>query len=366
MKVIGIDFTSAPTRRKPVTAAEGTLANGELVIEPVRLLASFKEFEEEIAAPGPWVAGIDFPFGQPSRLIRALGWPRLWNEYVRDVEAMGKDEFERAVKAYIKDQPYGKKYQLRTTDKLAKSQSPMNLVRPPVGKMFFQGAPLILDSGASIVPCAMTDGDRVIVEAYPALAAQALADTRSYKNDKNDKNDQQPKVEVRRRIVASLTGERCKEKYGLVVRMDSKVRQGLVDDPQGDLLDAVLCALQAAWSSLQPDYGVPETCDRLEGWIVDPSLLDPPRPAVDTSRDSAQFCDSELLARISMTPSICHGRPCIRGLRYPVEMILELLSSGMSSEEILADYEDLEREDILAALAFAARLSRVKRLHATA
>lgn len=57
-----------------------------------------------------------------------------------------------------------------------------------------------------------------------------------------------------------------------------------------------------------------------------------------------------------MTSSICHGRPCIRGLRYPVEMILELLSSGMSSEDILADYEDLEREDILAALAFAARL----------
>lgn len=360
MKVIGIDFTSAPDRRKPVTAAEGTLTNGELVIEPVRCLASFKEFEEEIAAPGPWVAGIDFPFGQPSRLIRELGWPRPWNEYVRYVAAMGKDGFERAVRQYIKGQPYGEKHQLRATDKLAKSNSPMNLVRPPVGKMFFQGASRILFSGASIVPCAMNDGDRVIVEAYPALAAQALADTRNYKND------QQSKVEARRRIAGSLTGERCEEKYGLVVRMDSKVRQGLVDDPQGDLLDAVLCALQAAWSSLQPDYGVPETCDQLEGWIVDPALLDPPRPAAGRSRNSAQFLESELLARISMSPSICHGRPCIRGLRYPVEMILELLSSGMSSEEILEDYEDLEQEDILAALAFAARLSRVKRLHATA
>ena len=79
-----------------------------------------------------------------------------------------------------------------------------------------------------------------------------------------------------------------------------------------------------------------------------------------------QFSKSELLGRITMTPSICHGRPCIRGLRYPVEIILELLSSEMSSEDILADYEDLEREDILAALAFAARRSRVKRLHATA
>jgi uncharacterized protein (DUF433 family) len=66
--------------------------------------------------------------------------------------------------------------------------------------------------------------------------------------------------------------------------------------------------------------------------------------------------------RITTDPNICHGNPCIRGLRYPVEMILELLSSGMTIEEILADYEDLEREDILAALSFAARLTRIKRL----
>ena len=57
--------------------------------------------------------------------------------------------------------------------------------------------------------------------------------------------------------------------------------------------------------------------------------------------------------RITIDPDICHGKPTIRGLRYPIEMILELLSSGMTLEEILADYEDLEREDILAALAFA-------------
>ncbi|HEV8714349.1 MAG TPA: DUF433 domain-containing protein [Candidatus Binatia bacterium] len=71
-----------------------------------------------------------------------------------------------------------------------------------------------------------------------------------------------------------------------------------------------------------------------------------------------------LLERITINPDICHGKPCIRGLRYPVDTILELLSAGMSNEEILADYDDLEREDILAVLAFAARLSQVKRVHA--
>ncbi len=69
-----------------------------------------------------------------------------------------------------------------------------------------------------------------------------------------------------------------------------------------------------------------------------------------------------LTERITTDPNICHGKPCIRGLRYPVETLLELLSSGMTTEAILADYEDLEREDILAALSFAVRLSQIKRL----
>jgi uncharacterized protein (DUF433 family) len=70
-----------------------------------------------------------------------------------------------------------------------------------------------------------------------------------------------------------------------------------------------------------------------------------------------------LLQRISLDPEICHGKPCIRGLRYPVEFLLELLSSGMTHEEILTDYDDLEESDILAVLLFAARLSQVKSIH---
>ena len=72
----------------------------------------------------------------------------------------------------------------------------------------------------------------------------------------------------------------------------------------------------------------------------------------------------KLTERITIDPDVCHGKPSIRGLRYPVETILELLSSGMTTDEILADYEDLEREDILAALSFAARLSQTKRIEA--
>ncbi len=74
---------------------------------------------------------------------------------------------------------------------------------------------------------------------------------------------------------------------------------------------------------------------------------------------------TNLLDRITIDPAICHGKPCIRGLRYPVEVILELLSAGMNIDDILADYRDLEREDILAVLAFAGRLAQVKRLQPT-
>ena len=66
--------------------------------------------------------------------------------------------------------------------------------------------------------------------------------------------------------------------------------------------------------------------------------------------------------RITIDPAICHGKPCIRGLRYPVENVLEWLSSGMTIEDILTDYADLEREDILAVLAFAARLAHINRV----
>jgi uncharacterized protein (DUF433 family) len=69
-----------------------------------------------------------------------------------------------------------------------------------------------------------------------------------------------------------------------------------------------------------------------------------------------------LSERITIDPQVCHGKPTIRGLRYTVETILELLSSGMAIEEILADYEDLEKEDILAVLDYARRLSQINRI----
>lgn len=67
-----------------------------------------------------------------------------------------------------------------------------------------------------------------------------------------------------------------------------------------------------------------------------------------------------LLTRITINPDVCHGKPTVRNMRYPVEMILDLLSAGMSNDEILADYPALQEEDILACLAYATRLTKIK------
>jgi len=72
--------------------------------------------------------------------------------------------------------------------------------------------------------------------------------------------------------------------------------------------------------------------------------------------------NAQLLSRITVDPEICHGKPCVRGLRYPVEFLLELLSGDMTPEQILADYPDLEADDLNAACAYGARLSQVIRI----
>jgi len=73
--------------------------------------------------------------------------------------------------------------------------------------------------------------------------------------------------------------------------------------------------------------------------------------------------NEDLLSRITVDPEICHGKPCIRGLRYPVETILEYLAGGDSVEDLLAEFTDLQQEDILACLEFSRKMLAAKSLH---
>jgi uncharacterized protein (DUF433 family) len=75
---------------------------------------------------------------------------------------------------------------------------------------------------------------------------------------------------------------------------------------------------------------------------------------------------ANLLSRITINPETCHGKPCIRGMRFPVEVILDMLGAEMSIDEIMEDHPELEREDILASLSYAELLASGKNIKALA
>lgn len=75
---------------------------------------------------------------------------------------------------------------------------------------------------------------------------------------------------------------------------------------------------------------------------------------------------NDILSRITMDPAICHGKAVVRGMRWPVQNVLELMASGMSTKEIMDDHPELEPEDFLACLAYAAKLTEVKSIHRAA
>jgi hypothetical protein len=274
MKIYGLDFTSAPGCRKPLIALVCTLESNVLRVEDSQKMTDFSTFESFLQRPGPWVCGMDFPFGQPRSLVSALGWPPDWEGYAGEVTRLGKEEFESAIRADMARRPAGSKYRYRLTDRRSGSSSAMMLFRVPVGKMFYRGAPRLLASGVSVQPCRPNQNARVAVEAYPAVVARRFLGRASYKNDERAKQTAAHR-DARESLVAGLESETLREAYGFTVVLEGSWREDLVQDPVGDALDSLLCAVQAAWAYTKRDenYGIPAECDPNEGWILDPYLL---------------------------------------------------------------------------------------------
>jgi hypothetical protein len=272
MKIYGLDFTSIPGKKKPIVCAQCGFDGESLYLENVELFASFPAFEDFLLCPGPWLAGLDFPFGQSRKLVENIGWPTSWAGYVRYVDGMSKEEFVDQLAKYRQGRTKGDKQHLRQTDKLANSRSPMMLYGVPVGKMFFEGAPRLLNSGASILPCHPQDDLRILLEAYPALVARRWLKKRSYKNDETRKQTADLKA-ARKELLNGLCSN-IKQHFGFELKIPENLAEASVSDGSGDHLDAILCAIQAAWAYTQDEknYGIPADCDPLEGWIVDPLM----------------------------------------------------------------------------------------------
>jgi Protein of unknown function (DUF429) len=274
VRIYGLDFTSAPGRRKPLIVLSCALRGDSLRVEDSETLTNFGDFEDFLQRRGPWVCGMDFPFGQPRSLITALGWPQSWEGYVRAVGELPKKEFENRIRADMALRPAGSKWRYRLADRRSGSSSAMMLFRVPVGKMFYQGAPRLLASGVRVEPCRRNGDTRVAVEAYPAVVARRFLGRTAYKRDATP--DTQERRSARETLLAGLESAALKEVYGFVVEIDLRWREEFISDPSADALDSLLCAVQAAWAYEKRDerYGVPPECDPDEGWILDPALLD--------------------------------------------------------------------------------------------
>jgi hypothetical protein len=275
MRIYGLDFTSAPSKRKPLSLAHGTLTANTLHVDDLEIMSGFKDFEAFLQSDGPWVAGMDFAFGQPRKLIDNLGFPQDWGEMVALIEEMGKREWVATVDRYMQPREMGDKLHFRPVDRLAGSQSPMKMYFIPVGRMFFEGARRLALSDVSVMPNRPTIDNRVVLEVYPALVARKFAGRGSgYKSD--DKAKQTDEGRYKRITILEGLQSECRRIYGFDLMMTDEMATSLIDDPTGDRLDAVLAAIQAGWGYAQrnDNYGIPPDVDPLEGWIVDPELLE--------------------------------------------------------------------------------------------
>ena len=267
MRIYGVDFTCAPRKAKPITVASGVLKRDLLDIESLEEIESFAGFEAFLARPGPWIGGFDFPFSLPRELVRDLGWPAQWPALVAHCGAMDRLAFRSRLDAYRASRPVGKKYAHRSTDHPAGSSSPMKLVNPPVALMFHEGARRLAAADLHLPGLVHRQSTKIALEAYPGLLARKQLGIRaSYKSDTRSEHTPVRRA-IRRQIVAALKAGRP---LALKVSLKKTLERGIVADGSGDLLDAVICAVQAAWAWTRRDanYGLPAHAPPGEGWIV--------------------------------------------------------------------------------------------------
>ena len=263
--VAGVDFTSRPTVRKPITVALGRVQHGVVRLDRLESHPSFEAFAQWLRTPGPWLGVFDLPFGLPRELVLALGWPTQWAALMRHYAALPRQEIRARFAAFCAARPLGGKFAHRATDGPAGSSPSMKWVNPPVAYMLHAGVPLLVDAGLHLPGLHAGDTTRVALEGYPGLLARELIGTRSYKSD--DKAKQTPERLIARiDLVDAL--DRGATRLGMRLKLSHGQREQLIQDASGDRLDAVLCLMQAAWASARPNHGLPVVIDPLEGWIV--------------------------------------------------------------------------------------------------
>jgi len=326
-QLLGLDFSCAPSPRKPLTLAWGQRIHAVVKLERVEELPTLAQLEALIApdTTGPlasgFLMGCDFPFGLPRPFVEALaahGPGELPALMARPLVAapsptshpeapdtahagaaphseaqrltlalhqhcMDRAGFQRLVdtwgeaseRGWQGDRPPGSKLIHRVCDRAVpglSSTSPLQTRYVPVGKMYFEGLQRLLAAGLTLPGLHAGRPDALALEAYPGLISGEILGRRSYKSDaKADATATHDRLIARMDLVDAL--EQGRSRLGLRLKLSPAQRDHLVADPKGDRLDAVLCLMQAAWahqrlSEGDTRCGLPEAMDPVEGWIL--------------------------------------------------------------------------------------------------
>ena len=269
--VLGVDFTSAPSKKKPITVAVGRwISTGRVPtyrLDDIRELVSLRDFETFLSDSGPWLGGFDLPFGQPRTLIEHEGWPTDWPAFVAFYCAQPRTALRDTFRRWCDARPVGDKFAWRKADKPAGSSPAMRWTNPPVAWMMHAGIGRMLEAGL-VFPAhghgRVGPHGRIALEAYPGFTARKVCRT-SYKSD--SAAQQTPERAANRRAIlrALVSGA-----AGLDISLEIEPvwTDRLLDDGSGDLLDAVICGLQAGHAATLENFGLPYDLDPLEGWIA--------------------------------------------------------------------------------------------------
>lgn len=280
----GIDFTSAPSPQKPIVAVEGKVHHQSIEVVACHRWYSLADFVEWLYHPGyqPWYAGLDIPLGFPEDFLCEVGWLRdTWEATYTTIGALPKADYIHTIRQYQLAKPSGQKEPRRACDIQASAKSPTKVYQVPLAKMLYEGGTRLAKANhIHIWPGRLlANAPCHAVEVYPALVIRYLlaqSDWLQHQSYKTGEVGDTQQADVRQWLLASLQNPQRTGRYDYHLVISDNLDDHIIQDSHGDIVDALACLLQVGWvyKYYQRLGGLFPNAKPLEGWIVDPHLVE--------------------------------------------------------------------------------------------